>query len=289
MLLFLLLDFFGTCFSILSLKTHAVTIFCKFFHTNLYLLQLLEIVTPAQAHPVEESPASFEGLEPRNLEHAQGTQAYSDYEEDTYRKLSAELCRKDKLHEAIKLDEDDSSFEPVLESDVRPSNLPDISSVVDSHIKSEILQEEIDQSIEESPLEHIRTEIFSQELGADIESSSPERKELGAFSAKKLDSPSDIPIEKSEEHEITIPTEFDIKDKLIDMDLGSQELHKTISPQISEESCEPTDDISSEGVIVEPDEHSVDYDEAKAEHSLTEQLQALASNSKKYLLSLCNR
>ncbi|GFY39983.1 uncharacterized protein TNIN_481711 [Trichonephila inaurata madagascariensis] len=261
-------------------------------------LEVEENVKPAQAHPVEEPTISFEALASRDLEHIKGT--YSDYEEETYRKLSVELCRKDELHEAIKLDEDDS-ISVGLESEARPSNLSAISSVLDSHIKSEILQEEIDQSIEESPLEvkqivddlqkisesedhkcnvykHIRTEIFSQELGADIESGSPERKELGAFSLKKSDSLSDVAGEKLQEQENSVASDFEIKDTLSDVSL--HELRKTMSPQVSEESCGHTDDISSEGVVVEPDEHLVDYDEARDEHSLTEQLQALASNSK---------
>ncbi|GBM62126.1 hypothetical protein AVEN_207616-1 [Araneus ventricosus] len=265
-------------------------------------VEVEEKATPAQARPVEETSASVETLEPRNLDQTKDTQVYSD---ETYRKMSVQLCRKDELHEAIKLDEDDSS-ESRPEGEGRPSNLTAISSVVDSHIKSEILQEEIDQSIEESPLEvkqivedlqkisdsedhkcnvykQIRTEIFSQELGADIESGSPERKELGAFSLKKSDSLGDIPGEKPEEHEKSASSEYGIKDTFSDTDLGPQALHKSISPQISEDSCGHTDDISSEGVAVEPDEHLVDYDEAKAEHSLTEQLQALASNSKSFI------
>ncbi|GFS34058.1 uncharacterized protein NPIL_365731 [Nephila pilipes] len=263
-------------------------------------LEVEENVKPAQAHPVEEPTISFEALESRDLEHIKGT--YSDYEEETYRKLSVELCRKDELHEAIKLDEDDS-ISIGLESEARPSNLSAISSVFDSHIKSEILQEEIDQSIEESPLEvkqivddlqkisesedhkcnvykHIRTEIFSQELGADIESGSPERKELGAFSLKKSDSLSDIAGEKLQEHENSLSSDFEIKDTLSEAEISLHEFRKAMSPQVSEESCGHTDDISSESAVVEPDEHLVDYDEARDEHSLTEQLQALASNSK---------
>ncbi|CAL1295810.1 unnamed protein product [Larinioides sclopetarius] len=265
-------------------------------------VEVEEKATPAEACPVEETSASIETLEPRNLDQNKDTQVFSNYEDEALRKLSVELCRKDELHEAIKLDEDDS-LEIKPEGEGRPSNLTAISSVVDSHIKSEILQEEIDQSIEESPLEvkqivedlqkisdsedhkcnvykQIRTEIFSQELGADIESGSPERKELGAFSLKKSDSLSDIPGEKPEECEQSASSEYGIKDAFGDTDFGPHALHKSISPQISEDSCGHTDDISSEGVVVEPDEHLVDYDEAKAEHSLTEQLQALASNSK---------
>ncbi|XP_055948778.1 ankyrin-1-like isoform X13 [Argiope bruennichi] len=262
-----------------------------------------EKATPAQVHPVEET-SSIEMLEPRNLDQIKDTHVYSEYEDETFRKMSVELCRKDELHEAIKLDEDDS-FEGRPGGD-RPSNLATISSVVDNLIKSEILQEEIDQSIEESPLEvkqivedlqkisdsedhkcnvykQIRTEIFSQELGADIESGSPERKELGAFSLKKSDSLSDISGEKLE-HEPSASSEYGIKDAFDDTDSCPRAFRKSISPQISEDSCGPTDDISSEGVVVEPDEHLVDYDEAKDEHSLTEQLQALASDSKNLII-----
>ncbi|XP_055948769.1 uncharacterized protein LOC129981785 isoform X4 [Argiope bruennichi] len=266
-------------------------------------IEVEEKATPAQVHPVEET-SSIEMLEPRNLDQIKDTHVYSEYEDETFRKMSVELCRKDELHEAIKLDEDDS-FEGRPGGD-RPSNLATISSVVDNLIKSEILQEEIDQSIEESPLEvkqivedlqkisdsedhkcnvykQIRTEIFSQELGADIESGSPERKELGAFSLKKSDSLSDISGEKLE-HEPSASSEYGIKDAFDDTDSCPRAFRKSISPQISEDSCGPTDDISSEGVVVEPDEHLVDYDEAKDEHSLTEQLQALASDSKNLII-----
>lgn len=253
-------------------------------------------MTSAQDQPVEEA---------RFATYSEGIRAYPDPEKDLHsRKLSLELCKKDELHEAIKLDEDDSV------DLVRPST---ISSSVDIHIKSEILQEEIDQSIEESPLEvkyiveelqeisasddhkcdvykQIRTEIFSQELGADIESGSPERKELEAFSPKKSDDSSDSDDDKPEgssefvEHDNSeLPLSgLDVKEKQSDVlpiGLEKEGFRRGMSPQVSEDSCGVTDDISSEGVLVEPDEQLFDYEEAKDEHSLTEQLQALASDS----------
>ncbi|XP_015919945.1 ankyrin-1 isoform X17 [Parasteatoda tepidariorum] len=213
----------------------------------------------------------------------------SGSDDETERKFSIDLCKQEEHNEAIKLDVDDDSIEETRRHKKRPSNLDDLSSVVDSHIKSEILREEIDQIIEESPLEvkqiaedlerisesddhkcnvykHIRTEIFTQELGQDIESGSPERKELGAFSMKKSDSPSHI-------------VNAEIMSSHRDLELEISLDKKSLSPQISEESCGLTDDISSEGIVVEHDDHLVEYEEAIDEHSLTEQLQALASDS----------
>ncbi|XP_035232242.1 ankyrin-2-like isoform X2 [Stegodyphus dumicola] len=211
-------------------------------------------------------------------------------EEYTERKLIVDLYKKEEFKEAVKLDEDDSVRDTVKHSQEKPSNLMDISSTVDSHIKSEILREEIDLSIEESPLEvkqiaedlehisasedrkcpvyqHIRTEILTQALGEDIECGSPERKELGTFSLKKSDL-SEISGRTTQESSSEISND------------KQNNLPRKISPQVSEESAGPTDDISSsEGITVEQDEHLVDYEEAREEHSLTEQLQALASDS----------
>ncbi|KAG8187584.1 hypothetical protein JTE90_025918 [Oedothorax gibbosus] len=265
------------------------------------VLEAEDYVTSARDQPLTEATHSAS---------SEGISAFPDSEKDFHsRNLSLELCRKDELHEAIKLDEDDGV------DIARPTS-------VDSHIKSEILQEEIDQSIEESPLEvkhiveeleeisasddhkcdvykQIRTEIFSQELGADIESGSPERKELGTFSSKKSDSSSDSEDDKPDnssefvEHGNSelLSSGLDVKGKMSDVlatGVERETFYKGMSPQVSEDSCGPTDEISSEGVVVEPDEQLFDYEEAKDEHSLTEQLQALASdasNSAKKIIS----
>lgn len=267
-----------------------------------------------QDEPIVESP-SHEQFEqtPENIYNASTDEVtvYSVTEVEADRKVSVDMCKKDEFKEAVKLDEDDSEHENLINVN-RPSMRLDISSSVDSHIKSEILREEIDQSIEESPLEvkqiaeeletisssedhkcnvykHIRTEIFTQVLGEDIESGSPERKEISALSSKH---DSSLDEELSEEQDINDPTLPDQKvlEKNEETELTSfikpmsslddiKNKHGDLSPQVSEESVCHTDEMSSEGLIVEHDDHLVDYEEALCEHSLTEQLQALASGS----------
>lgn len=229
---------------------------------------------------------------------------YTITEEKRSKKIDIDLQKKDEFKEAVKLDEDYSEQESTSQIN-RPSNLLDFSTV-DSHIRSEILREEIDQSIEESPLEvkqiaedletisssedhkcnvykHIRAEIFNQVLEEDIESGSPEKKEISLLSPKQSSSLDD---EGSEAQDLFEQPQSAHKasEKAGDIcgSSGAKSFdrkHKDLSPQVSEESACPTDDMSSEGLVVEQDEHLVDYEEALGEHSLTEQLQALASDS----------
>lgn len=265
-----------------------------------------------QDEPIVESPscAQFQHSPEKTYSiSSEEIAVYTITEEYSGRKLSADLCKKDEFKEAVKLDEDDSEADSLSHPD-RPSKLLDISSSVDIHIKSEILREEIDQSIEESPLEvkqiaedlqsisssedhkcnvykHIRTEIFTQVLGEDIESGSPERKEISVLSTKSDSNLDEVEIA---DHFDTVQHDQETcaLDKIEDTsevsgiksDHGDLEnkFHKDLSPQISQESVGQTDEMSSEGIVVEQDEHLVDYEEALAEHSLTEQLQALASD-----------
>ena len=255
-----------------------------------------------------ESPCRHVEQTPENIYNPSTDEitVYTITEESSVKKLSIDLLKKDEFKEAVKLDEDDVEQENIAHTD-RPSKLLDLSSV-DSHIKSEILREEIDQSIEESPLEvkqiaedlenisssedhkcnvykHIRTEIFTQVLGEDIESGSPERKELSTLSPKQKSKLEKKSTEKQAFiHESTSDQELsdktdDINKKCILKSPTGSTIHRDLSPQISEDSVCHTDDMPSEGLIVEQDEHLVDYEEALDEHSLTEQLQALASSS----------
>lgn len=254
-----------------------------------------------------ESPCRHVEQTPENIYNPSTDEitVYTITEESSVKKLSIDLLKKEEFKEAVKLDEDDNEQEISAHTD-RPSKLLDLSSV-DSHIKSEILREEIDQSIEESPLEvkqiaedlenisssedhkcnvykHIRTEIFTQVLGEDIESGSPERKELSTLSPKQKSSADEKAAEQgfidqsALDQELADKTEDVNKKYSLKSSAGSM-IHRDLSPQISEDSVCHTDDMSSEGLVVEQDEHLVDYEEALDEHSLTEQLQALASDS----------